>query len=68
MLLPPATLFWHGSFIDSHRYPNGIAELAEYWAETHIFGGVLLFDRGETDEEASPITPNSKIEWALRVC
>lgn len=60
MLLPPATLFWHGSFRDSHRYPNGVAELAGYWAETQIFGDVVLFDRGDTGEEVSLITGSSK--------
>lgn len=28
--------------------------MAGYWAETHIFGGVLLFDRGEGEDEVSP--------------
>lgn len=49
--LPPPTLFWHRSFRASHRYPNGVAELAGYWTETQIFGGVVLFDRGESGEE-----------------
>ena len=53
LLLPPPTLFWHGSFRDSHRYPSGVAELAGYWAETQIFGGVILFDRGQSGEEVS---------------
>jgi hypothetical protein len=53
MLLPPASLFWHGSFRSHRRYPNGLAELAGYWAETQIFGGVILFDRGESGEEVS---------------
>lgn len=52
-LLPPASLFWHGSFRSHRRYPNGLAELAGYWAETQIFGGVILFDRGESGEEVS---------------
>lgn len=51
--LPPPTLFWHRSFRAWHRYPNGVAELAGYWAETQIFGGVVLFDRGESGEEVS---------------
>ncbi|KAK2609559.1 hypothetical protein N8I77_003055 [Diaporthe amygdali] len=30
-----------------------VAELAGYWAETQIFGGVVLFDRGESGEECN---------------
>lgn len=52
-LLPPASLFWHGAFRSHRRYPNGLAELAGYWAENQIFGGVVLFDRGESGEEVS---------------
>ncbi|KAG6032946.1 hypothetical protein E4U41_007061 [Claviceps citrina] len=35
------------------QYPNGVADVAAYWAEDRIFGGVLLFDRGRSGEEAS---------------
>ncbi|KAI3393264.1 hypothetical protein diail_4523 [Diaporthe ilicicola] len=52
-LLPPASLFWHGAFRSHRRYPNGLAELAGYWAENQIFGGVVLFDRGESGEECN---------------
>lgn len=51
--LPPSTLFWNGRYVDSSRYPNGLADLVGYWAETQIFGGVVLFDRGESEEEVS---------------
>lgn len=51
--LPPPTLFWNGKYVDSSRYPNGLADVVGYWAETQIFGGVVLFDRGESEEEVS---------------
>ena len=28
------------------RYPRGFPDVVGYWAETHIFGGVVVFDRG----------------------
>ncbi|KAK2811855.1 hypothetical protein FQN50_001893 [Emmonsiellopsis sp. PD_5] len=28
------------------RYPRGFLDVVGYWAETHIFGGVVVFDRG----------------------
>lgn len=30
-------------------YPHGFADVVGYWAETHIFGGVVVFDRGADD-------------------
>ena len=45
------TPFCHGSYIDIDRYPNGTADAAGYWAEAKIFGGVLVFDRGESEVE-----------------
>ena len=48
----PATLFEHPWFRDSDQYPNGAADMAGYWAEARILGGVVLFDRrpnGEPD-------------------
>ncbi|KAG8156868.1 hypothetical protein KVR01_013281 [Diaporthe batatas] len=53
MVLPPRSLFWHGMFRDHKRYPNGVAELAGYWAEGQIFGGAVMFDRGESGEECN---------------
>ncbi|POR33534.1 Uncharacterized protein TPAR_06241 [Tolypocladium paradoxum] len=44
------TLFRHGWYVDHDQYPNGVADMAGYWAEARIFGGVVLFDR------RSPIT------------
>lgn len=51
--LPPPTLFWTGAYVDWSRYPNGLADMAGYWAEIQLFGGVILFDRGESENEVS---------------
>lgn len=41
---PPA-LFWHPWYQAYERYPDGVADMVGYWAESRIFGGVVLFDR-----------------------
>lgn len=53
--LPPHTWFWHGGYVHHTQYPKGVADVVGYWAETQIFGGVVLFDRGDNDEEVSYI-------------
>ena len=35
------------------RYPFGLLNVVGYWAEDKLFGGVLLFDRGESGAEVS---------------
>jgi hypothetical protein len=30
------------------QYPDGLADVAGYWAEDQIFGGVVLFDRSQS--------------------
>ncbi|KAH9893008.1 hypothetical protein F4778DRAFT_304514 [Xylariomycetidae sp. FL2044] len=50
-LLPPATTFFHSSYLAQHQYPNGVADIVGYWAEAKIFGGVVVFDRGESETE-----------------
>ena len=46
----PTAHFWvdlyHKNFKDYQRYPNGLATVVGYWAETQILGGVILFERG----------------------
>jgi hypothetical protein len=49
--LPPRTMFFHWAYQDSHQYPHGIADVVGYWAESKIFGGVVVFDRGESELE-----------------
>ena len=50
---PPPTHFYHFLFCDYDLYPNGIADIAGYWAEDQICGGVALFNRGESGTEVS---------------
>ncbi|KAH8777578.1 hypothetical protein F5883DRAFT_409655, partial [Diaporthe sp. PMI_573] len=47
--------FWHYDYQDYDQYPKGIADIVGYRAETQIFGGVVLFDRGESDEECNGV-------------
>lgn len=44
-------LFFTFSYMNSKEYPFGISDMAGYWAEDRIFGGVVLFDRGESETE-----------------
>lgn len=46
---PWPTSFAVNSYTDVEQYPDGVADLAGYWAECLIFGGVVLFGRGESD-------------------
>ncbi|KAM0209437.1 hypothetical protein ACHAQI_006484 [Fusarium lateritium] len=47
--------FCHTFYTDVQQYPNGVADVAGYWAEAKIFGGVLLFDRGESETECNEL-------------
>lgn len=46
----PAELF-HSSYQNWEQYPHGLADIVGYWAEYRLFGGVVLFDRGESGSE-----------------
>ncbi|KAF4468892.1 hypothetical protein FALBO_4208 [Fusarium albosuccineum] len=48
--LPPAA-FFHPNYVYPEQYPRGLADVAGYWAEGKIFGGVIVFERGETELE-----------------
>lgn len=48
-----ASSFFHPAYRSVHRYPDGHADTVGFWAESVIFGGVLLFDRGESEKEVS---------------
>lgn len=48
---PEPTLFYHVKYLDHHQYPHGLADVAGYWAEDRIFGGVTCFDRGPSGIE-----------------
>ena len=53
---PDANLFVHRNFSDHKQYPFGAADMAGYWLEDRILGGVALFDRGESGKEVYPNT------------
>ncbi|KAF4856183.1 hypothetical protein CGCSCA4_v000797 [Colletotrichum siamense] len=52
------TLFRHEWYHDHDQYPDGIADMVGYWAESRIFGGVVLFDR-RSPESASDVQNDS---------
>lgn len=67
---PPPTLFRHTWYINPENYPEGAADMAGYWAESRILGGVVLFDRaaqacGESD--AVYLHPD-RDEVTYRIC
>jgi hypothetical protein len=45
----------HEAYYDLQQYPNGVADVVGYWAEYHLFGGVVLFDRGESGTDVSSV-------------
>lgn len=49
---------------DPEQYPEGNADIAAYWAEDQIFGGIVLFDRGESGSEVR-IFPFQRI-WHIK--
>jgi len=52
------TLFNHHAYIHDDIYPSGVADMAGYWAENRVLGGVTVFDRqGEQRVPAFP--PNA---------
>lgn len=48
---PPPTDLFHPGYMDHQEYPHGVASMVGYWAELAIFGGVVLFHRGESGQE-----------------
>lgn len=50
----PPCAFSNTEYQFHEQYPNGIADVAGYWAESKIFGGVVVFDRGPSGTEVSP--------------
>lgn len=50
---PLATLFLHTWYRDHAQYPHGAADMAGYWAENRVLGGVVLFNRKAEAREGS---------------
>ena len=42
---------FHNDYRRLEDDPFGLLDVVGYWAETQLFGGVLLFDRGESGSE-----------------
>lgn len=58
------TAFYHRSYQDFDQYPNGISDVAGYWAEAKILGGVMVFDRGESGTEVRLNSHYDAIYWS----
>jgi len=43
----------HRAYLFASGYKHGMASLAGYWAETDIFGGPMLFAKGEQSTQVS---------------
>jgi hypothetical protein len=50
--LPPTMFSWD-AYKNVDEYPQGVADCVGYWAEAHIFGGIAIFDRGQSGLEVS---------------
>ncbi|CAK7207067.1 hypothetical protein SEUCBS139899_009875 [Sporothrix eucalyptigena] len=53
--VPPQTYSYNHFYGWWEQYPDGVADVVAYWAETRIFGGVLNFDHGESDLECDGV-------------
>lgn len=52
-LKKPPSAFSNTVYHFYEQYPHGIADVVGYWAESKIFGGVIVFDRGPSGTEVS---------------
>ena len=43
--------FYHTEYQKFPSYPFGLLNVVGYWAEYEIFGGVILFERGESGSD-----------------
>ncbi|KAK3942858.1 hypothetical protein QBC46DRAFT_255539 [Diplogelasinospora grovesii] len=63
--ISPPVVFYHRDYPINYyeQYPRDISDVVGYWAEAKIFGGVLLFDRGESETECREVWvhPSSQI-------
>ena len=42
---------FHPDYVQFKNYPRGLLDVVGYWAETQVFGGVLLFDRSDSGSQ-----------------
>jgi hypothetical protein len=47
------TDFMHEGYTAWQQYPKGISDMVGYLAEYRLFGGVVVFDRGESSVEVN---------------
>lgn len=59
----PYTPFVHAYYQFYEQYPRGFADTVGYWAEGKIFGGVIVFERGDTDQEVGVYQTLTWEEW-----
>lgn len=52
-------------FYSMQNYPDGLADMAGYWAEEQIFGGVVLFGRGDETGVRFVINPGTPVRCFL---
>ncbi|KAF5564461.1 hypothetical protein FNAPI_2169 [Fusarium napiforme] len=70
---PEPTMFFHPWYLSHDRYPNGVADMVGYWAESRVLGGVVLFDRRQpvpgssVDQDAVYIHPD-RDDVTYRIC
>jgi hypothetical protein len=51
----PDSRLEHRAYLFSSAYKHDMASVAGYWAETDIFGGPMLFAKGEQSTEVSQL-------------
>ncbi|KAJ0117023.1 hypothetical protein J7T55_003439 [Diaporthe amygdali] len=51
---PTPFLLWL-TFDEPNQLPDGVADIAAYWAEDRIFGGVVLFGRGKSGRDQNGV-------------
>jgi hypothetical protein len=61
---PFPTRLLHSYYSDYSDYQLGVADVVGYWSEAQVFGGVVLFNRGENGTEVlfcSSISFNTRL-------
>ena len=51
------TIINRDDYVHFKNYPRGLLDVVGYWAESQVFGGVLLFDRSES---------GSQVRWRIQ--
>jgi hypothetical protein len=48
---PFPTMFFLADYSEINSYPDGEADVADYWAENRILGGIIMFCRGQSNPQ-----------------